>query len=89
MEDTFEYSGDHEWASWRTGVLCAVCDMYDSTKTEAIGVSVVSYAPFYTSPRPTISVTPVCEKCATEHINHPINDWTREINVIRFVKEDN
>jgi hypothetical protein len=89
MADTFEYSGDHEWALWRTGVMCAVCEMYDSTKTEAIGVSVASYAPFYTSPHPAIEVTPVCEKCATEHTNHPLNNWTREINIIRFVKEDN
>jgi len=89
MADTFEYSGDHEWALWREGVLCTQCATWDGTKTEAIGVRVVSYASPYTSLRPTIDVTPVCEKCATEATNHPINNMTREINVIRFVKEDN
>jgi hypothetical protein len=89
MEYTFEYSGDHEWAEWRTGAMCAVCDMYDSTKIEAIGVRVVSYAPFYTSPHSMIGVLPVCEKCATEAINHRTNNMAREINVIRFIKEDN
>ena len=89
MKDAFEFSGDHEWAEWRTGTMCAICEMRDSTKTEAIGVRVVSYAPFYTSNLPTIEVIPVCEKCATEAINHAINNMVREINVIRFVKEDN
>jgi len=89
MEDTFEYSGDYKCAEWRTGIMCAICDMYYSTKTEAIGVRVVSYAPFYTPKLPTIDVSPVCEKCATEAINHPLTNITREINVIRFVKEDN
>ena len=40
MQDTFEFSGDHEWAMWREGVICSVCDTYDGTRTAAVGVKV-------------------------------------------------
>ena len=76
MRDTFEYSGDHEWARWREGVMCAVCDMNDRTQTVAVGVAYDVYGRLTASEPSEIHVTPVCEEHA-------------DSNVIRFVKEDN
>ena len=76
MADTFEYSGDHEWALWREGVLCVSCETWDGTETKAIGVSVMPYAPLYVSDLPEIQATPICEKCAIRN---------GDSSVIRFV----
>lgn len=54
--DKFEFSGDHEWAKWKMGVMCCPCSG-DSVKAEAIGVAVLQYDD-------TILVEPVCESCA-------------------------
>ena len=76
MRDTFEYSGDHEWAIWRKGVLCAPCGTWDGTETEAVGIRVEVYGKLDADDLGEIHVLPVCEACAND-------------NVIRFVKEDN
>ena len=75
MANTFEYSGDHEWARWRKGVMCAVCDMNDRTQTVAAGVTYSVYGDAIANLE-GIHVTPVCEDHA-------------DSNVIRFVKEAN
>jgi len=75
MADTFEYSGDHEWALWRDGAVCAVCSAWDGTDTEAIGISVGMFGGLTASEPSEIHVTPVCE----EHAN---------INVFRFPNEE-
>ena len=76
MRDTFEYSGDHEWALWRKGVLCAVCSAWDGAETEAIGIRVEVYGKLDADDLGEIHVLPVC----AAHANS---------NVIRFPKEDN
>ena len=75
MRDTFEYSGDYEWAVWRKGVLCAECETWDGTESEAVGVKYAVYGQLDASDLGEIHVTPVCE----EHANS---------DVIRFVKEE-
>lgn len=56
--DTFEYSGDLEWATWREGVLCCSCRANDLlAESKAIGVSM-----FHNGDE--ITVSPVCASCA-------------------------
>jgi len=75
MADTFEYSGDYEWATWRDGAMCAECATWDGTETKAIGVRCATYGRLTASEPSEIHVTPVCE----EHAN---------INVFRFPNEE-
>ncbi len=76
MKDTFEYSGDYEWALWRDGAMCAMCSAWDGTESEAVGVKYAVYGRLTASEPSEIHVTPVCE----EHAHG---------DVLRFVKEDN
>jgi len=66
MKDTFTYSGDHEYATWRKGVECAVCRINGGEPTEAVGVIIdaaliIGDGGNYVN---TIQVTPACEDCA-------------------------
>ena len=76
MADTFEYSGDYEWALWREGVLCTACVTSDGTETKAIGVNCAAYGGLTVSEPAEIHVTPVCEEHA------------RGAEVIRFPNEE-
>ena len=77
MKDTFEFSGDYEWAVWHKDVVCAVCRMNEiSDSTQAVGVMIEVFGPDSSVSPDTIEVTPVCEECGDE-------------NTIRFIKEDN
>lgn len=81
MRNTFEFSGDYEWARWRTGGLCSICHINGIITKETVGVRIdVSGDDSPVLPN-TIEVTPVCSKCADEADDD-------ESIVVRFIKKN-
>jgi hypothetical protein len=81
MRNTFEFSGDYEWARWRTGGLCSICHINGIITKETVGVRIDVSGPNEPVLPNTIEVTPVCGKCADEA-------GDEEGIVVRFIKEN-